>query len=345
MLIVVCAVALAPFLWETCDRHATRLRLEPTVPARHDSATTGDADLVTFLDTIARSIRSGSSAAQAIISAPATCAAIADVKRQLASGRSFGSVTTGGHPHVELLRACAHGDSLSVAALERAIADERSRIRSQHDINVAIAQARRSARVLTVLPFAFLLLVAGTSGAVRGHLLSPAVGGAVSIGIILNFAGRSWMKRLVDGAARPSPELHLSSTIASTIALHLCAGGSVTDGFISLSGRDLRCAEVAGLLQEGHMMSDALRPIEDAAPQVVRTVIDAHRDGLPLNDTMLRLADDLREASSSHIQSRIAQVAVRGTTPLVLCTLPSFLLIGIVPVALAALSGLSTPTL
>ena len=345
MFILVCAVAIAPFLWETCDRHATRGRLDPTVPTREGSTTTADADLITFLDSVSRSVRSGSSAARAVISAPATSASIADVQRELASGRTLASAATGGHPHVVLLRACAHGDSLSVASLERAIADERFRIRSEHDITVAVAQARRSARILTVLPFAFLLLVAGTSQAVRNHLLSPAVGGAVSIGIILNFVGRSWIARLVTAAARPSPELDLSTAIASTIALHLCAGGSVTDGFESLADRDPRCAEVAGLLRSGHLLAEALRPIETIAPRVVRTVMDSHRDGLPVNTTMTRLADDLRDASTAHIQSRIAQVGVRSTTPLVLCTLPSFLLIGVTPLVLAALAGLSMPTL
>ena len=64
-----------------------------------------------------------------------------------------------------------------------------------------------------------------------------------------------------------------------------------------------------------------------------------------MTDAVMRVADDLRDASAAHIRSRIAQVAVRSTTPLVLCTLPSFLLIGIAPMALAALAGLSTPTL
>jgi len=56
---------------------------------------------------------------------------------------------------------------------------------------------------------------------------------------------------------------------------------------------------------------------------------------------MTRLADDLHAASMAHIKGRVAQVGVRSTTPLVLCTLPSFLLVGLAPMVLAALSGLS----
>jgi hypothetical protein len=153
------------------------------------------------------------------------------------------------------------------------------------------------------------------------------------------------MRRLIAGAVRPSPELELASAIASALALHACAGGSVADGFAALAPIDPRCAEVSSLLHSGHMMTTALAPIDEVAPAVVRTVLDAHHDGLPVNDALIRLADDLRDASAAHIRARIAQVAVRSSTPLVLCTLPSFLLIGIAPMALAALAGLSTPTL
>jgi len=342
---VVCAVSIAPFLWEVCDRHGTRARLAPPVTPVTTSRPRAHADFVTFLSSVARSVRAGASAAQAIISAPATCAQTEEVQRLLASGVPVAAATTGDHHHVRVLRACTHGDSLSAPALDRAVADERFRVQTQHDIAVAAAQARRSARVLTALPFVFLLFLAATSSSVRGHLFSPAVGGAVTVGIVLNVTGRLWMRRLIAGAVRPSPELELASAIASALALHACAGGSVADGFAALAPIDPRCAEVSSLLHSGHMMTTALAPIDEVAPAVVRTVLDAHHDGLPVNDALIRLADDLRDASAAHIRARIAQVAVRSSTPLVLCTLPSFLLIGIAPMALAALAGLSTPTL
>lgn len=345
LLMVSCAAAIVPFLWEVCDRGSARSRLQPIARHTATGAAPAHADLVTFLTAIARSVRAGESAAGAIISAPVTCPQIADVRRLLVSGVPVSRATSGDHPHVRVLRACMHGDSLSTVALDRAVSDERFRMHAQRDVSLAVAQAGRSARVLTVLPFAFLLFLAGTSAWLRSHFFSPLILGAVTIGIALNIAGRQWVRRLVARAVTPSPELELNATIASTIALHLCAGGSVTDGFGALSPLDPRCADVHSGLRAGHMLHEALAPIGSVAPAVVRTVIDAHRDGLPVNDSIMRLADDLRAASAAHIQSRIAQVGVRSTTPLVLCTLPSFLLIGIAPLALAALSGLSTPSL
>lgn len=344
---IVCAVAITPFVWEVCDHRAARARFDPPVLSHGVSEHRVHADLVTFLTAVERSVRSGGSAAQAIISAPATCVQVSRMQQLVTSGVTVAAAAAASdeHPHVRVLRACLNGDSLSATALDRAVADERFRVQAQHDISVATAQAGRSARILTVLPFVFLLLLAATSSSVRTHLLTPLVGGAVGLGVILNVAGRGWMRAMVARAVLPSPHLEFGSRVASTIALHLCAGGSVADGFGSLTTVDPRCAEVSTMLRDGHMLSVALQPLEAVAPGVVRTILDAHRDGLPVNSAMMRLADDLRAASVAHIQSGIAQVPVRCTTPLVLCTLPSFLLIGIAPMALAALAGLSTPTL
>ena len=197
----------------------------------------------------------------------------------------------------------------------------------------------------TFLPFVFLLLLAGISPNVRSHLMSPLVAAAVCVGVVLNIIGRRWVHTLISRAVSVSPDQGLQTTIASTIALHLCAGGSVTDAFGALASIHPVCARVNSLLRNGHLISESLVPLEEVAPTVVRCILDAHRDGLPVNESMMRIADDLRASSFAHIQSRIAEVAVRSTTPLVLCTLPSFLLIGIAPLALAALAGLSAPTM
>lgn len=348
VLMLVCAVSLAPLVWEVCDRRAAVSRLAPVParpPARNVDATThGATDLVTFLSSVTRALRSGSSAAQAILAAPPTCSAMAHVQDRLRNGHPTVPALDGPHPHVQLLRACMHGDILSVAALEVALADERFRVRADLDIAVAVAQARRSARVLTVLPFVFLAGVFTLSEPVRGHVVSPSLGGALAAGTVLNITGRRWIARLVRNAARPDPRLAVASAIAATCAVHLSAGGTVTGCFETLAATDARCAETASLLRAGHLLSESLRPIDDLAPQVSRTLLDAHRDGLPVTGVMTRLADDLRRASAAHIQSRIAEVSVRSTTPLVLCVLPSFLLIAVVPIALTTLSGLSMTT-
>ena len=341
VLMLACAVAITPFLWEVCDRGAARRRLGPQLSVEPPHAPPVRTDLVTFLAAVARSVRAGSSPAQAVLSPPPASAALENLQQKLAGGSTLAVATTGEHPHLALLRACMHGESLSAAALDRAVESERSRVQAEHDISVAIAQAARSARVLTVLPFAFLLLATATSRSVRSHLFSPLPVLAVGAGVALNLAGRRWMRRLVLAAARPSPVLRLASDIASTVALHLFAGGTVTDAFVALSSHDPSCADVAARLQSGHTLAESLQPIGTVAPQVVRTLLDAHRDGLPLIATMTRLADDLHAASTAHIKGRVAQVGVRSTTPLVLCTLPSFLLVGLAPMVLAALSGLS----
>ena len=344
---LVCAVALAPLLWEVCDRRGAMARLAPVPaapPAGRPVHNAKRADLVTFLSSVTRSLRSGSSATRAIIEAPSTCGAVTELQERLRRGDHLRASLGGTHRHILLLRACMHGDVLSTAALDAAVEDERLRAQAHAAVAVAVAQARRSARVLTVLPYLFLAVVLFVSSQARNSVLSPSLGCALALGTALNVLGRRWITRLVRNAARPDPHLSTASEIATTCAVHLAAGGSVTGCFETLAGAHARCAEVASLLNSGHLLSDALRPLEDVAPQVTRTILDAHRDGLPVTEAMMRLAGDLRGASAAHIHTRIAEVSVRTTTPLVLCVLPSFLLIAVAPLALATLSGLSMPS-
>ncbi|NBU38450.1 MAG: DUF59 domain-containing protein, partial [Actinobacteria bacterium] len=75
-----------------------------------------------------------------------------------------------------------------------------------------------------------------------------------------------------------------------------------------------------------------VRDVTIAADGAVEVTITPTYSGCP---AMFEIEKDVREAL---LAAGAAQVAVRSSTPLVLCTLPSFLLIGIAPMALAALA-------
>ena len=49
VLMLACAVAITPFLWEVCDRGAARRRLGPQVSIEPPPAAPVHTDLVTFL--------------------------------------------------------------------------------------------------------------------------------------------------------------------------------------------------------------------------------------------------------------------------------------------------------
>jgi tight adherence protein C len=66
----------------------------------------------------------------------------------------------------------------------------------------------------------------------------------------------------------------------------------------------------------------------------------ADRDGLPLGPVLERLATDARAQRRRRLDALARQLPVRLSIPLVLCTLPSFVLLAVVPLLLAALASL-----
>ena len=79
-----------------------------------------------------------------------------------------------------------------------------------------------------------------------------------------------------------------------------------------------------------------LTRIEGLAP-LGRALARAETSGAAVADVVARLADELAAAAQADVEDRARTVGVRAAVPLGLCLLPSFLLIGIVPVVAAAL--------
>jgi pilus assembly protein TadC len=126
------------------------------------------------------------------------------------------------------------------------------------------------------------------------------------------------------------------------------AGCSPTQAVVALAARAppvLRSvfAEVELGLHRGRSMADALGVLAAAGPMgraVAHAIAAADRDGLPLAPVLDRLADDARAARRRLGEADARRLPVRLTFPLVLCTLPSFVLLAIAPAVLGALSTL-----
>ena len=73
---------------------------------------------------------------------------------------------------------------------------------------------------------------------------------------------------------------------------------------------------------------------------VGRALARAERTGAPVAAVVERLADDLSEAGRAQVEDRARAVGVRAAVPLGVCLLPSFLLLGIVPLVTSLVAGL-----
>lgn len=75
---------------------------------------------------------------------------------------------------------------------------------------------------------------------------------------------------------------------------------------------------------------------------VVAVLLATERDGLPLAPAIEQLADDARQHRRRTAERATRELPVRLSFPLVLCILPSFVLVTIIPLLIGALSALRT---
>ncbi len=102
--------------------------------------------------------------------------------------------------------------------------------------------------------------------------------------------------------------------------------------------------EVEHRLQRGQRLADAIDALPHllgpAAAALADGLSSAERYGLPLEPVLERLALGVRADRRRLAEQRARTLPVRLSFPLVACTLPSFVLLAIVPALLGALATL-----
>lgn len=129
--------------------------------------------------------------------------------------------------------------------------------------------------------------------------------------------------------------LHAGATpVAAIRELRLLAPEAVLHGLDAVVHRLDRGQRLADALAElPRVLGPGARPLADG-------IAAAERDGLPLAPLLERLDADSRSARRRAAETDARRLPVRLSFPLVLCTLPSFLLLGIVPVLAGALESI-----
>jgi tight adherence protein B len=162
-----------------------------------------------WCDLVARSLRSGSSLTAAVVAGAAAespmASIVAPVAQRVTRGDSLivaldaadvDPVSAAGLAFT-VLRSCARFGGPAAAPLQRAAAALRARDAVAAEQQAQSAQARLSARVLTLVPIALLALLATTDDKVRAVLTTPAGLAVVMLGGVLNAAGAMWMRRII----------------------------------------------------------------------------------------------------------------------------------------------------
>ena len=241
--------------------------------------------------------------------------------------------------------AMVHGNFVP-SALDHASSVLRDRAACSAELAVAASQSQLSARLLSALPFVLLLGAMLINSQFRSSLLSPIVLCPLFLGLILNRIGWRWITSLISRAVRYEPD------IIGQLTEHLCVslrtGLSMTQSCERWRTLSPTGKSVADLISAGAPLEEALLPLATADPisgkHLGHTIVEAERDGLPVLDTVMRLATDHRAQLRRQTDTRIQQLPTRLTIPLVLCVLPSFLLLSVAPLVFASLSQLSLPS-
>ena len=97
-------------------------------------------------------------------------------------------------------------------------------------------------------------------------------------------------------------------------------------------------------MRRGERFADALGQLQARLGSVAQPLVDslsaADRYGLPLAPVLERLAVEARQQRRRDAEAAARELPVRLAMPLVLCTLPSFVLLAIIPLLFGALSSL-----
>jgi tight adherence protein C len=103
---------------------------------------------------------------------------------------------------------------------------------------------------------------------------------------------------------------------------------------------------VAEAMERGVRFADAINELTERLGPISQPLVDslsaADRYGLPLAPVLDRLAFEARQQRRRTAEAAARELPVKLALPLVLCTLPSFVLLAIVPLLLGALSSLRT---
>ena len=103
--------------------------------------------------------------------------------------------------------------------------------------------------------------------------------------------------------------------------------------------------DVAQQLSRGNRLSDCVASfrslIGPSANPLVDALLSAERDGQPIANVLDRLSNESRTQRRRQLDADIRRLPVRLTFPLVCCILPSFVMLGVVPMIATALVHLS----
>lgn len=200
----------------------------------------------------------------------------------------------------------------TLGAIASAVRDE-GEVRD--DVAIALAEPAMTARIMTWLPAAGIVLSIALGfdlvGLVTTNVFAVV---CVAAGAALMLVSRLWSRRLVDAARRMPPSPGLRQEL---MAIALAGGGSMQ------RARDL--------------VADAGQP-GSAGDSTEHALGLSRRAGVPAAPLLRQDAADERRRTRTEARVRAARLGGTLLLPLGVCTLPAFFLLGVAPMMLSIIT-------
>lgn len=361
--VVVVAWALSPRVFLCADRlvarkHIAQIRLRSSKdnsvhipsPTSHKNPSVctypSHIDFAQALDALARTTRSHVPARDALIETLASLkltSELAELHSQLQTGdditHALRVCTANGQERrfVQLLQHSLMHGAFIPQALEQSAAILREDEQHHQNMQTAAAQARSTVRLLSLLPFIVLGLMFLASDTARDAATTPPTLLLIGVGVALNRAGWSWVQCMVERSSQSSPTP--ASQLSDAVNVALRAGVPVTEAVENWAKK--HDAILCEHLLQGVSFAEALQDFASRygadAFVLAQVLSDAHRDGLPVIDTVHRLSSEMRSHRRHESEMRLRQLPNKLALPVVFCVLPSFILLTIFPLVLANL--------
>jgi tight adherence protein B len=324
-----------------------------------------DAALPDALESMARSLRSGSSLRIAIgetgAAAPAPLGeGLTEVADTAARGRPLAAAierwsSTAPGEGVALagaaLRLGAELGGAAARSLDGVAGTLRDRNAVRREVRALSTQARASAAVIGVAPVAFLLVVAAADPSAVGFLVGSPTGlVCLASGLGLDAVGAWWMRRIVARAGADRDVIAAQQAdVIDLFVLALGAGLNLRLALAAVAGHAppawrTALGVVVERVERGQRAADALEALVvllgDPARPLVRVLAGAEHYGTPLLPALDRLALDARLDRRRRAEEAARRVPVKLLFPLVLCVLPAFGMLTVTPLLAGALDAL-----
>ncbi len=189
---------------------------------------------------------------------------------------------------------------------------------SQRDARVALAGPAATARIVMALPALGLLFGLALGFDTIGVLVGTPVGWAcLVIGAALLVAAWRWNRGMIAAAA---PKTVTPGIDCDLMAIAVSGGAAL---------RNARSAVAAALERFGLAPSNRVDAVLDLSS----------RAGVPAAELLRAEAEEARADARAEAQASAARLAVRLMLPLGLCVLPSFMVLGVLPLIVSIVTS------